>query len=47
MKKPWKRRELLVNWEGPYAFVKYKDEKGCKEFDDSSRVCIIKRIDGK
>jgi hypothetical protein len=25
-----KRRTILANWEGLYAFVKYKDEKGCK-----------------
>jgi hypothetical protein len=31
-----KRKTLLVNWEGSYAFVKYKEEKGCKEFDDGS-----------
>jgi hypothetical protein len=36
MKKLGKRRALLVNWEGPYAFVKYKDEKGYREFDDGS-----------
>ncbi len=42
-----KRRALLVNWEGPYAFLKYKDEKGYREFDDGSQICIIKGIDGK
>jgi hypothetical protein len=47
MRKPRKRKVVFANWEGPYAFVKYKDEKGCKEFDDCSRVYIIKRIDGK
>jgi hypothetical protein len=47
MRKPRKRRALLGNWEGPYAFMKYNDEKGCKEFDDGNRVYIIKRIDGK
>ncbi len=34
MRKPRKKGALLANWEGPYAFVKYKDEKGCREFDD-------------
>jgi len=34
MRKLRKKGALLANWEGPYAFVKYKDEKGCKEFDD-------------
>jgi hypothetical protein len=47
MRKPGKRIILLANWEGLYAFVKYKDEKGCREFDDGSRVCILKGIDGK
>jgi hypothetical protein len=32
---------------GLYAFVKYKDEKGYREFDDGSRICIMKGIDGK
>jgi hypothetical protein len=47
MKKPRKRRGLLANWEGLYAFVKYKDEKGYGEFDAGNRVCILKGIDGK
>jgi hypothetical protein len=38
MKMPRKRRALLANWQGPYAFMKYKDKKGCREFDDGSRV---------
>ncbi len=25
MKKPGKRKALLVNWEGPYAFMKYNN----------------------
>ncbi len=47
MRKGRKRKALLVNWEGLYAFMKYKHEKICKEFDDDSQICIIKRIDGK
>jgi hypothetical protein len=47
MKKLGKRRALFANWEGPYAFVKYKDENGCRKFDDDSRIYIIKGIDGK
>jgi len=47
MRKLRKRRALLINWEGPYAFLKYKDENGCREFDDGIQVCIIKKIDGK
>jgi hypothetical protein len=39
-----KKKVLLANWEGLYAFVKYKDQKGCKEFDDG---CILKGIIGK
>jgi hypothetical protein len=34
MRRPRKKRAILANWEGPCTFVKYKDEKGCKEFDD-------------
>jgi hypothetical protein len=29
-----KDKTLFTNWEGLYAFVKYKDKKGYKEFDD-------------
>jgi hypothetical protein len=47
MKKPGKKRALLANWEGSYTFVKYKDEKGCKEFDDGCWVYIPQGIDGK
>jgi len=47
MRKPKKRRALLANWGGLYAFTKYKDDNGCREFDDGSGVCIIKGIDGK
>jgi hypothetical protein len=27
--------------------VKFKDKKGCREFDDGSQICITKGIDGK
>ncbi|CAM6020256.1 unnamed protein product [Sphagnum balticum] len=47
MRKPGKKRALLANWEGSYVFVKYKDKKGCREFDDGCQVCILKGIDGK
>jgi hypothetical protein len=47
MKKPRKKRALLANWEGLYAFVKYKNEKGCKEFDDDCQICVLQGIDGK
>jgi hypothetical protein len=47
MRKLGKRRALLANWEGPSAFVKYKDKKGCREFDDGNQVCIKKGINGK
>jgi hypothetical protein len=47
MKKPRKEKTLLTNWEGPYAFVKYKDEKGCREFDDGCQVYVLQGIDGK
>jgi hypothetical protein len=47
MRKPRKKRALLANWEGPYAFVKYKDKKGCIEFDDGYRIYVLQGIDGK
>jgi hypothetical protein len=47
MRKPRKRRALLANWEGLYAFVRYKDEKGSREFDDDNQICILKGIDSK
>ncbi len=47
MKKPRKKKALLVNWERPYTFVKYKNEKGCREFDDGYRIYILQGIDGK
>ncbi len=47
MRKPGERRTLLANWEGSYAFMKYKDKKGCREFDDGNQVYIIKGIGGK
>jgi hypothetical protein len=47
MRKLGKRRAFLANWEGSYAFMEYKDEKGYKKFDDNNQVCIIKGIDGK
>jgi hypothetical protein len=47
MRKPGKNRTLLTNWEGSYAFVKYKDKKGYKEFDDGCRVYTLQGIDGK
>jgi len=47
MKKPRKRRALLTNWEGPYAFMKYKDKKGYRNFDDGNQIYIINGIDGK
>ncbi len=32
MRKLGKRRALLVNWEGLYTFMKYKDKKNYKFF---------------
>jgi hypothetical protein len=47
MRKPRKKRALFANWEGSYAFVKYNDEKGCKEFDDGCQICILQEINSK
>jgi hypothetical protein len=47
MRKLGKKKALLANWKGPYAFVKYKDEKGCRKFDDGCQVCVLQGINGK
>ncbi len=47
MHKPGKKRNPVGNWEGPYAFVGYKDGKGYQEWDEGNRICIIKDLDGK
>jgi hypothetical protein len=47
MRKLGKKRALLASWEGSYAFMKYRNEKGCKEFDDGNQVYIINDLNGK
>jgi len=47
MRQLGKRRALLASWEGSYVVMKYKDNKGCREFGDGSEVYIINDINGK
>jgi hypothetical protein len=42
MKKPRKKKTLTLNWEGPYQFVGYADGNGHFDFEEGSRICIIK-----
>jgi len=44
MDKLGKKRSLLSNWEGPYFFVEYKDDKGFQEQDHGSKMCILKDL---
>jgi hypothetical protein len=46
MKKPWKKKTLILSWEGPYQFVGHADGNGNFDFEEGNRVCIIKNIDG-
>jgi hypothetical protein len=46
MKKPGKKKALAASWEGPYQFIGHADGKGNFDFEEGSRVCIIKDADG-
>jgi hypothetical protein len=46
MKKPRKKKALTSNWEGPYQFVGHTDGNGNLDFEEGSRVCIIKDVNG-
>jgi len=46
MKKPRKKKALAASWEGPYQFIGHADGKGNFDFEEGSRVCIIKDADG-
>jgi hypothetical protein len=41
MKKPGKRRALIVSWEGPYQFIGHANGKGNLDFEEGNRMCII------
>jgi hypothetical protein len=46
MKKPGKKKALTTNWEGPYQFIGHANGKGDFDFQESSRICIIKDVNG-
>jgi hypothetical protein len=46
MKKPGKRRALIVSWEGPYRFIGHPDGKGNLDFEEGCRLCIVQDADG-
>jgi hypothetical protein len=47
MKKPEKKKTLAASLEGPYQFIGHADGKGNFDFEEGSRVCIIKDADGQ
>jgi hypothetical protein len=47
MKKPGKRRALSASWEGPYHFVGHANGKGNFDFEEGSRICIVRDADGR
>jgi len=46
MKKPGKKKILTASWEGPYQFIGHADGKGNFDFEEGSKICIIKDADG-
>jgi hypothetical protein len=46
MKKPGKKKALISNWEGPYWFVTHANGLGNLDFEEGSKICIIKDADG-
>jgi hypothetical protein len=46
MKKLGKKKALTTSWEGPYQFIGHVDGKGNFDFEEGSRICIIKDVDG-
>jgi len=46
MKKPGKKKALTTSWEGPYQFIGHVDGKGNFDFEEGSKICIIKDADG-
>ncbi len=47
MKKPGKKKTLASSQEGPFLFMKYLDNNGFQEQDESGRICVIKGKDEK
>jgi hypothetical protein len=46
MKKHGKKKTVISSWEGPYQFIRHVDGNGNFDFEESSRICIIKNGDG-
>jgi hypothetical protein len=46
MKKPWKKKTLTSSWEGPYQSIGHADGNGNFDFEESSKICITKNVDG-
>jgi hypothetical protein len=46
MKKLGKKRALIASLEGPYQFVGHADGQGNLDFEEGSRMCIIRDADG-
>jgi len=42
MKKLRKKKTLIASWEGPYQFIGHADGNGDFDFEEGSKVCIIK-----
>jgi hypothetical protein len=42
MHKPTKKKSLLVNWEGFYFFLGYKDGKGIQKLNDEAMIFFLK-----
>jgi hypothetical protein len=47
MKKPGKKKALAASWECPYQFIGHANGKGNFDFEEGSKVCIIKDADGQ
>ncbi len=45
MKKPRKKKFLASTWEGLFLFVNYLDENGFTDYDERSRIYVIKGKD--
>jgi len=45
-KKLGKKKALIASWEGPYQFIGHANGKGNFDFEEASKVCIIKDANG-
>jgi len=46
MKKPGKKKTLIASWEGPYQSIRHANGKGKFDFEEGSKICIIKDANG-